>query len=293
MSPTGLFIGRATVDVVSLVATFPAADDKVWAQDRVTLAGGPALNAAVTFAALGGEATLVTSVGDDFFGEIVRRECRQFGVRLLELERSARVVTPASVILSSADTGLRCVVNSPVHEVPALSAQPPALPGAPDVVLLDQFEADAVTLLAERLRSFEAPIVLDGGSWKASTELFLRLATLPIVSSRFLAPSLTNVSQMPDYLTQIGVDRWAITRGASGVLWGERGHTSTLPAVSVDAVDTLGAGDIFHGAFCHAYAKHRDFAGSLRFAAEIAAQSCRFLGTREWIAGTARTATEG
>lgn len=291
MSPTGLFIGRATVDIVSLVATFPAADDKVSAQDRLTLAGGPALNAAVTFAALGGDATLLASVGDDLLGEIVRRECRQFGVRLLEVERSAPVVTPVSVILSSMDTGMRCVVNSPVSDAPTLSLKQPPLPSVADVVLLDQFEADVVALLADRLRSFQAPIVLDGGSWKAHTEWFLGLATLPIVSSRFLAPSVTDVSQMPNYLARRGVNRWAITQGASGLLWGEGGHTSTLPAVPVEVVDTLGAGDIFHGAFCHSYAKKLDFEGSLRFAAKIAAESCRFSGTRQWIAETAGIST--
>lgn len=285
MNPTGLFIGRATVDIISSVASFPTADDKVWARDRMIVAGGPALNAAVTFAALGGDATLVTSVADDLFGDIVRRECHEFGVRLLALERRARVVTPSSVILSSLDTGLRCVVNSPPETVPALAAQQPPLPSATDVVLLDQFEADAVEVFAERLASTKAPIVLDGGSWKASSELFLRVATLPLVSSRFVAPSVTDTSQMPDYLTKRGLARWAITQGAGGVLWSEAGRTATIPALPVNAVDTLGAGDVFHGAFCHAYARRSDFQGSLEFAAKIAAESCRFVGTRRWISG--------
>jgi sugar/nucleoside kinase (ribokinase family) len=53
----------------------------------------------------------------------------------------------------------------------------------------------------------------------------------------------------------------------------------------VEAVDTLGAGDIFHGAFCHAYAGGLGFSASLASAAEVASRACAFWGPRAWIAG--------
>src|SRR5690606_12935910 len=162
--------------------------------------------------------------------------CHEFGVRLLALERRARVVSPRSVILSSLDTVLRRVVNSLPETVPAPAAQQPPLPSATAVVFLEQFEADAVEVFAERLASTKAPIVLDGGSWKAGSELFLRVAPLPLVSSRFVAPPVTDTSQMPDYLAKRGLARWAITQGAGGVLWSEAGRTATIPALPVNAV---------------------------------------------------------
>jgi sugar/nucleoside kinase (ribokinase family) len=60
------------------------------------------------------------------------------------------------------------------------------------------------------------------------------------------------------------------------------GAAATLPVPNIDAVDTMGAGDIFHGAFCH-FVLEQDFAQAMTSAARIASQSCTFFGTRAWI----------
>nr|WP_281501849.1 PfkB family carbohydrate kinase [Aliiroseovarius sp. F20344] len=81
----------------------------------------------------------------------------------------------------------------------------------------------------------------------------------------------------------LGLSRWAITRGAKGVIWQDGDSSGEIPAVPVAAVDTLGAGDIFHGAFCHAYAETGDFVAALSSANRIAAKSCELAGTRSWM----------
>ena len=84
---------------------------------------------------------------------------------------------------------------------------------------------------------------------------------------------------------EMGLSRWAITRGTNGVIWKDGGTSGEIPAVSVTAVDTMGAGDIFHGAFCHAYAPTGDFVEALNSANRIAARSCETAGTRAWMNG--------
>jgi sugar/nucleoside kinase (ribokinase family) len=75
----------------------------------------------------------------------------------------------------------------------------------------------------------------------------------------------------------------AITRGAGPIGWSDGSGSGTIRPPQVDAVDTLGAGDIFHGAFCHYLARGSTFVAALEQAARIAALSCTRPGTRAWI----------
>ena len=87
-----------------------------------------------------------------------------------------------------------------------------------------------------------------------------------------------------------------ITRGEGSYVWDAEGNRyldlfpgwgcnllGHCPPPVVEAVDTLGAGDIFHGAYCHFLGQGSSFTDALELAGRIAAQSCRYFGTREWI----------
>lgn len=84
---------------------------------------------------------------------------------------------------------------------------------------------------------------------------------------------------------ELGISRWAMTRGQGGVVWSEDGREGEIAAIEVDVVDTMGAGDIFHGAFCQAYLASGEFIRALHVANEIAGRSCAFAGTRRWMDG--------
>jgi sugar/nucleoside kinase (ribokinase family) len=75
----------------------------------------------------------------------------------------------------------------------------------------------------------------------------------------------------------------AITRGGGPIAWSDGSGRGAIHPPQVDALDTLGAGDIFHGAFCHYLAGGSTFVAALEQAARIAALSCTHLGTRAWI----------
>ena len=123
---------------------------------------------------------------------------------------------------------------------------------------------------------------MDGGSWKDWSPDYLRLADIPIVSESFFGGG-------PDAFgaecTALGIERWAMTRGARGVIWQDGRRRGEIPALEVPVVDTLGAGDIFHGAFCHAYAETGEFVTALEHANRIAARSCNAPGTRSHMHG--------
>jgi sugar/nucleoside kinase (ribokinase family) len=281
----GLFIGRATVDLIQQVESFPGPDDKPVASGTALAGGGPALNAAITFAHLsrphGGRATLAARVGrDNPLSDLLREECARAGVALIDLAGDPAFRPSVSGVLSTLSTGTRCCVTGP-----EAADGPPAEVALPDVaevdvILLDQFQLDVLRAHADALRAAPAEVVLDGGSWKPWSDEVLALASLPIVSERF-RPSADGPAEA--LLAGRGFARYAVTHGPSGVSYREAGRDGHLPAPRVTAVDTLAAGDIFHGAFCFHHARGEPFADALAAASRVAAESTRYLGPRAWM----------
>jgi sugar/nucleoside kinase (ribokinase family) len=127
-------------------------------------------------------------------------------------------------------------------------------------------------------------VVVDLGSFKPHSSEVLRTATVAVVSRDFAPPGVSREPQaVLQYLRDCGAAGVAVTLGGDGV--GVPG--TTLPAESVDAVDTCGAGDFFHGALTHRIAEQgwepERFASDLRFAAHVASRSIQSFGTRAWI----------
>lgn len=278
---TGLFVGRSTLDIVYACARFPGADDKVDAEAAYVTGGGPALNAAVAFAALGGRARLCSVVGEGLFADRVRADLNDHGVDLLDAgEGQADVLPVSSVILSGAS---RAIVNQPLPDraagLPAERLDRLFLP-RPGVVLSDGHLPTLALPVLRRARETGVPTVLDGGSWKPWTADLLPWIDIAIVSSRFAPPGAQDV--LAFLRAQVGAV--AVTSGPGIVRWSAGADFGELQPPAILAVDTLGAGDIFHGAFCHAFAATGDFSVSLGAAAEVASRSCRFWGPRRWIA---------
>jgi sugar/nucleoside kinase (ribokinase family) len=152
--------------------------------------------------------------------------------------------------------------------------------------LLDGFVPELAVPLCREARRRGVPVVMDGGSWKPGSGEILAHVDCAIVSERFRP----NGKEVPDVLTAIhalGPAQAAVTRGERALSWSDGTRRGEIISPTVEAVDTLGAGDIFHGAYCHFRAAGAGFGSSLQRAAEVAAQSCRYFGTRAWIDGMA------
>ena len=98
-----------------------------------------------------------------------------------------------------------------------------------------------------------------------------------------MPPGCSSRNEVIQFLKNCGVTNIAITNGSAPIefVFGQSSGSVRVP--QVDAVDTMGAGDILHGAYCHFAAMGRDFVDSLTQAASIASESCRYAGTREWM----------
>ena len=103
-----------------------------------------------------------------------------------------------------------------------------------------------------------------------------------ICSNDFLPPGCDDEHDVLQYLQNNGIQRAAVSRGGKSVLAIEENNTGEIPVKNVTPKDTLGAGDILHGCFCHYYL-HQDFFQSLEMAALQATESVKHHGTRAWM----------
>lgn len=278
----GVFIGRSTVDIVSVVDRYPEADEKITAREIYVGGGGPALNSSITFSFLGGTSTLLSSIGSrsNFSLEVLVRDLKENRVRFHDICGDEPYQAPISTVISSSDIATRMVVNSPTAECSSYRRFDWSSVADADIVLLDQHESEFVRKHSDDIRHVRAPIVLDGGGWKDWSLDFLRLSTIPIVSQRFFDGTVAEFGAMCE---SFSIQQWAITRGSSEIIYHDGGETSEIAVERVATVDTLGAGDIFHGAFCYYFVQTSNFALSLRRAARVAGESCKYVGTRKWM----------
>jgi sugar/nucleoside kinase (ribokinase family) len=284
-SPRALFVGRTTFDVAYAFDQFPAEDTKVYASALRAAPGGPATNAAITHALLGGKAILMSAVGGGPWSIPVRAELAQLGIDLIDLARGTSYETPLTTVMLNTANSTRTIVNPPQSSLSFNSpeAWDPARGEMPELVLSDGFYATETLDMLAACRDAGAALCLDGGSWKPGTAKLASLLTVAICSERFAVPGLpTHPDATLAWFAEQGVPHIAVTRGAKPIVGWERGHRFEIQIATINAVDTLGAGDVLHGAFCFHFARTRQFESALRLAADVATHSCQSHGIRAW-----------
>jgi sugar/nucleoside kinase (ribokinase family) len=280
---TGLFLGLATLDLVYLAGKPPGENQKVVASDCTIAAGGPAVNAAVTFSYLGNAAVWAGVLGTHAIAQLIRADLAEYNVRIIDLEPWRSHSPPVSSIIVTEATGDRAVVsiNATKSQVDRQAINQDILTSV-NIVLVDGHQMAASKEIAQLAHSKNIPILLDGGSWKPGLEEILPFIEWAVCSDNFHPPNCYNSEQVFAYLSAAGIPHIAITRGEKSILYLSNGTYSSIEVPQIQATDTLGAGDIFHGAFCH-YILQNNFTDTLTAAAKIASHSCKNFGTRGWM----------
>jgi sugar/nucleoside kinase (ribokinase family) len=215
---------------------------------------------------------------------LISSDLEKWGVSLFDTGPTYVGPPPVSAIITEVENGARTIVNSPKTDYPQrLGALPEGLLEEVDIALVDGFYTDMACDILKILRDSNIETVLDAGSWREGIEAVLPHVTTAICSERFYVPSGTAPGDVIAYLHDGGIPRVAITRGGKAILYSEEGRRDSLSVAEIEAVDTLGAGDIFHGAYCYYSRNTGSFRDALQKAAEIAGRSCAFFGTREWM----------
>jgi sugar/nucleoside kinase (ribokinase family) len=280
---SSIFVGLSTIDIVYGVDEFPAANTKIEARSQEVFVGGPATNAAIAFAHLGGKATLVTAVGQNALAAVVREELDKHKVQLLDLNPEFEGIPVLSSVTVD-HRGNRNAVSANATRVTIPAARVDAsLCKEARAVLIDGHFMQACRAWASAAHSMGTPVVLDGGSWKEGMDELLKSVHTAICSADFLPPGCASRDEVIQFLKDRGVANIAITSGAEPVQFVSGQSSGTIGVPQVEVVDTMGAGDIFHGAYCFFASSGRGFIESLAEATKVASESCRYAGTREWM----------
>jgi sulfofructose kinase len=274
-----LCAGHASYDLIFTVDHHPLADEKIFADRFIACGGGPAANAAVTVTRLGGSAAYAGYLGLDLYGEAHFNELLSEAVDTRLVVRGTNP-TPLSAVLVKPD-GSRSLVNYKGATTP-LSASALDLTGFdPKVILLDGHEPQLSAYLAEWARRRHIPVVLDAGSLHAGTSALMNRVDYLVCSEKF-ACQAGQVADAIDALPALArqARNVVITLGERGLVWQTDQDFGQLPAFPVEALDTTGAGDAFHGAFALGIAEGRHWIDLLRFASAAGALCCTRLGAR-------------
>lgn len=292
MEHRGLFVGLTTLDLIYGVSHLPHANEKQVATELAIAAGGPATNAAVTFRHLGNQSVLWSVVGQHPLSELIRADLAAQQVEHHDLCLEHTEPPPLSSILVTQSTGDRAVVSRNAVSLQRSAQQVSAtcLDNI-KIVLMDGHQLEVSLAIAQMACERNIPVVLDGGSWKAGLEHLLPLIDYAICSANFLPPNCTTSVDGMQYLSQVLGKRnatkaippsIAATRGEQPIQYLHQGKAGEVPVPAIQAIDTLGAGDIFHGAFCHAILDV-PFVAALQQAIAVASVACQSFGTRQWL----------
>jgi sugar/nucleoside kinase (ribokinase family) len=285
-APRALFLGLTTIDLQYLVDPYPLPNTKSKALDFIMAVGGPAVNAAATFVHLGGKARVFSVVGTHPMTAFVQEDFVNHKLELVDLCPDHPHLPTLATVLTDSGNGDRTIVTSPRQpaalQLDRLERQ---LDPAVRLILVDGFYMEAAIRLAAWGRTRGIPVVLDGGSWKLGMEDLLDFVDVAICSADFRVPDTDQ--PLFSWLRNKGLCFGAVTNGAEAIRFFENGREGILPVAAVNVVDTLGAGDVFHGAFCYYFAEGENFETSLHLASAIAGRSCGYLGAKRWMRGEA------
>ena len=281
-APAVLCAGIAVQDIVFRVAQFPPPGGKCMTDEFLVTSGGCAVNAAIAVARLGGRAHYTGPLGDpsDNVSNQLMDQMAREGVGTAGVVRVAGATAPVSGIMIDA-SGERMIATYRDRRIElARASNPDAL--VKDVVLLlaDNRFPDYVRPICEAARRRGLAVVLDADRPTVEDDPLFTVATHVIFSAECLRAT-TGLSDLAAGLQRMAACSkafLAVSDGPSPVRYLAGGALRTLPVFRVDAIDTLAAGDVFHGGIALALAEGRDEVAAMRFGAAAAALKCTRFG---------------
>jgi len=280
-----LCVGALTMDTILRLDALPHAAGKYLPREAVEIAAGMASSAAAAIARLGGDVALWASAGIDPVGDRAIAELQAEGIDCTYIRRLEDARTAFSSILVDAN-GERIIVPFYDRRLASPSdVAPPIAAGAYAAVMTDVRWPWAAETALRAAREAGIPAILDADTAPVELlETLLPFAT-HIVASEPAAISVAGTADLSECVRVLS-KRYdvftAVTGGAEGCYWAEGAGKSVshIPAFTVDAVDTLAAGDVFHGAFAHGLVEGRPMIDIIRFANAAAAIKCARFGGR-------------
>jgi sulfofructose kinase len=284
-------VGLNATDTMILIPHFPAYGGKVPFVRELLSPGGQVASAVVCCAKLGLKTKYIGSIGDDERGRIQWESLQGTGVNLDHVQKRANTPNQSAYILIDQSTGERTVFWSRPEglRIDPSEITPEQITCA-RLLHIDGHDTPAVAHAARIARAHGIPVTVDVDTVYKGFEDVLPNVDYLVTSSELperwtgMADPCQALALMQD---TYGMRVAAMTLGAHGALARVEGKFHYSPAFVVNCLDTTGAGDVFHGAFCYAVVKGFSMAETLEFSNAMAALNCTALGARGGIASEA------
>ncbi|MDD2181120.1 MAG: carbohydrate kinase family protein [Bacilli bacterium] len=279
-----LCLGHAAYDITIPLDEYPIENTKNRVDNRVECGGGPASNAAYLLGKWGIDVWFAGVVGDDEYGNTIKQEFESVNVNTDFLEISPNHRTTSSFIVANKSNGTRTILT---YRKDDMEMNELKLNFKPDVILIDGQEYE---LSKQVLNEYKDAIsIIDAGR---PTPEIIELSKMVnhLACSKEFAEEVTGITidynnnqtiiDLYTKMEEIFKNNVVITLETKGCLYSIDGKIKIMPSIKVKAVDSTGAGDIFHGAFTYGIVKQLDFEKTLKISNIAGALSVTRIGGR-------------
>ncbi len=284
-------VGLNATDTMIVIPAAPEWGGKVPFSREFYSVGGQVATAMVTCARLGMRTKYIGAVGDDLRGKIQMKSLRESGIDIEHVRQREKCANQSAYIVIDQSTGERTVFW---HHARCLELSPEEI--APDQIRsarmlhLDGHDIHAAQHAAAIANAAGIPVSMDLDTAYPNIETVLPLVDYLVTSTEF-PTAFTGIGDLFGALSSLQrrftIRVVAATLGKWGVLAYTDGGFHYSPGYVVNCLDTTGAGDVFHGAFCYSVIERMPIREALRFSNAMAAFNCTAFGARGAIASLA------
>ncbi len=273
-------VGLACLDYLFKIKILPQGGGKFFADQYVAAPGGPAAAASIAVSSLDHDAVFIGRLGQDDVGKNIIHHLKARGVNT----NFVRMIPDQSSQVSSVvveETGERQIVNfSNAQLDPDPSWIPKDIIADADFLLTDVRWPEGSKRALEIARTYDIPSLIDADIAPIDISPLVNLAQYAVFSEKGLE-NMTGQKNIENSLKTVQKHSnafVAVTVGEKGCYWLENNQIYSYPAPRIEAIDTCGAGDVFHGAFAVGMTEGMGVEAAIRFASATATLKCQTFG---------------
>ncbi len=280
-----LCVGQSAYDITLPIDHYPEENKKTRIPFKVECGGGSSSNCAFLLAAWGLDTGFAGIIGNDHYGNAILDEYITVGVDTKYLQVSKRFHTTSSYIIANTSSGTRTILTN--RDEGIKMGKVSADENEFDYILFDGYEKEFALEIMKK--NPKAITVLDAGSVKEATVELAHLVDYLICSHDFANEfskttidynDIETIKRAYDILEKEFKHNIIITLEEHGCFTKIDGEYVLVPSIKIKAVDSTGAGDIYHGAFLYAIASGYNLKDAMRLANITGALSCLKIGSR-------------
>lgn len=277
-------IGHSTFDTTLPVDSFPKENVKMRINNHIECGGGPASNGAYLLAKWGIDTTIASVVGNDYYGQRVLDDFKKIGANTNYLELKDDHLTSSSYIIANMSNGSRTAITSKKEPIRKLTKK---IDEKFDLILVDGEHPETAIEVIEN--NPEAISILDAGRLSDDTRKIGKMVTYVICSHDFAEEFTNKKIDVNNMNTLIEIYKELknyfntniiITLESDGSFTEIKNEYKLIPTIQVKAIDSTGAGDIFHGAFAYFIGNNYSLEDSIKYSSISGGISVTRIGSR-------------